>query len=363
MNGKSYLSLSFFISILFLFSCVKVDIPQNPSTDPGEEMEEVEELVDWTLLEANSERKIQNTLGTPFEFYAITENQFFRFARDLELIEKRPLDASNSLYGRPILHDNTFVRLSQNEDNRQVVEFHLTRSPLEIREFVVSELRGEEDDFIEVDFRAVYPGAFSDDGVYFMLPVKSYPNYHYTLFLFEVRHSPNHNEFTSIEVIDRIEVPGITVDVDNLENIRFIEGHFYLASKEGGFRVNVNGTVEKVLQPWIIDFFENEGRLYATGFNDFDFYKSSNNGRTWQKEEGNSKLKIVEAKGNYVFTQEIEGRPFQLAMSDLKEVEDIFYNEDFTDDPTSYVNMDFFNGKYFMSLHKEIYYVDDIQLK
>lgn len=366
MNGKTNLLFLLLFFLLSTTACKKVifedPMPVDPDTEPTDTTMMVE-LVDWTLLDIRAERKIQNTLGTPFELYAITDNQFFRYSPDLELVEKRPLDASQSVYSRPVLHDNTFVRLTQNDDDREIIEFHLTRSPLEIREFVVNELGNQTNEFFRLDFFSLYPGAFSDDGVYFLLPTQNLRDNNYTCFLFEVRHTPNHNAFTSIEMIDRIEVPGIGLDVDNLENVRFINGNFYLASKEGGYRIKLNGEVEKALQPWIIDFFETNAGIYATGFNDFDFYNSTNNGRTWEKITGNTELKIVEVKGERVFAQDVLGRPFQLAMDDLLESKPIYYNEDFTTDPTSYVNVDFFAGRYFISVHKELYYVEDIQLE
>ncbi|MEL7021633.1 MAG: hypothetical protein AAGK47_08495, partial [Bacteroidota bacterium] len=304
----------------------------------------------------------QNTLGTPFELYAISDNQFFRYNLDLELIEKRPLDASQSVYSRPVLNDNSFVRLTRNDNEREIIEFHLTRSPLQIESFVINELGGT-DEFFQLDFFSVYPGAFSDDGVYFLLPTKNLRDNYYTCFLFEIRHTPAHDAFTSIEVIDRIEIPQLSLDIDNLENVRFLNGSFYLASKVGGFRIGLNGAVNRILNTWLVDFFVSDSDVYATGFNDFDFYRSTNNGRTWQPITDNSALKIVETKGERIFSQEILGRPFSLAMDDLLGLQAIYYNEDFTDDPTSYINVDHFSNRYFISIHKELYYVDDIQLQ
>ncbi|MFK7932879.1 MAG: hypothetical protein AB8G22_05175 [Saprospiraceae bacterium] len=366
MNGKQLLFFLFFGALLFSTTACKKVTFEEPIDQPdpgtgGVDTTETVELVDWSILDIRAERKIQNTLGTPFELYAITDNQFFRYDLDLELVEKRPLDASQSVYSRPVLNDNTFVRLTRNEDEREIIEFHLTRSPLQIEEFVVNEL-GSDTEFFQLDFFSVYPGAFSDDGVYFLLPTKNLRSNHYTCFLFELRHTPNHNAFTSIEVIDRIEMEQLGLDIDNLENVRFLNGSFYLASKEGGFRIGLNGAVEQVLPQWIVDFFETNSGIYATGFNDFDFYNSTNNGRSWQKVTGDTSLKIVETKGERIFSQDVLGRPFQLAMDDLLESKAIYYNEDFTTDPTSYVNVDFFAERYFISIHKELFYVEDIQL-
>lgn len=363
MNQRPIFSLLLLLAFLFV-SCLRVDLeppetPVDPDPDPV-----IEEFVPWDQMDFVAERKIQNTLGTPFEFYLITEDVFARFSRDNELIEKRPLIADNPLYGKPVLSDNTFARLTENQDNRQILEFHLSRSPLEVRQFIITELElAEEGEHIEVDFNSRYPGAFSDDGVFFLLPTKTFPNHHYTCFLFEIRHTSNHNAFVSVEVVDRIDVPDLPSSDDNLMNVKFINGNYYLASKEGGFRVTPVGDVDKVLHPWVMDFFEFEDKIYATGFNEFDFHVSSNNGLSWERNGDGSELQMVEVEGGKVFSQDISSTQYRLADTQMAKAQIIRYNEELEDEPASYITMEYFNGMYYMSRHKEIYFNTTIQVE
>lgn len=351
--------------ILFFASCLNVGLEpgeMEPDPEPEQEPDPVEEFVPWEKFEFIAERKILNTLGTPFEFYLITENVFARFNRSNELIEKRPLDATITLNGKPVLSDNTFVRLSTADNGHQEIEFHLTRSPLEVQKFKITELNlVEDDEHVEAEFLSRYPGAFSDDGVYFLLPTTTFPNHHYTCFLFEIRHSPNHNSFTSIEVIDRFEVPNLSSEYANLVNMKFIDGNYYLATKEGGFRISPSGTVDKVLHPWMQDFFGFNDKIYATGFNDFDFYVSHNNGLSWERVGGESDLKIVEVKGGKVFTQDLSQSQYGLASDDLSTTKTILYNEELENDPDTYVTIDFFNGRFYISRHKDLFFNLQIQ--
>ena len=363
MNLKAVFSLLLLLPLLFI-SCVKVDL-EKPEPEPDPDPEPMEEdFVPWEQLDFVAERKIQNTLGTPFEFYLITEDVFVRINRSNELIEKRPLIIDNPLYGKPILSDNTFVRITENQDNRQILEFHLTRSPLEIRQFVITELEmAAENEHIEVDFNSRYPGTFSDDGVYFLLPTKTFPNHHYTCFLFEIRHTSNHNAFISIEVIDRIDIPELSSAENNLINVKFIGGNYYLATKEGGFRINPTGGVDKVLHPWIMDFFEQGDQLYATGFNEFDFHFSTDNGLSWERAGNSSELKMVEVEGGKIFTQELSNRQYKLADDQMLKAQSIRYNEELEDEPDSYITVEYFNGLYYISKHKEIYFNTVIQVE
>lgn len=362
-STKSLLYL--FCCSFFFMSCLKVDIDpseMNPDTEPTEPEPTAEEFIPWKKLDFIADRKILNTLGTPFEFYLITEDVFARFNRSNELIEKRPLDATITLDGKPVLSDNTFARLSTTNNGRQQVEFHLTRSPLEVQKFALTELDlVADDEHVEGDFLSRYPGAFSDDGVYFLLPTTTFPNHHYTCFLFEIRHTPSHNAFSSIEVIDRFEIPQLSSEYANLVNMKFINGHYYLATKEGGFRISPSGEVERILLPWMQDFFEYDDKIYATGFNDFDFYVSADNGASWDRLTTETDLKIVEVKGGKVFSQDLSLSQYQLASDDLTSLIPIKYNPDIEDEPDTFVTFDYFNGQFYFSRHKELYFNTQIQ--
>ena len=348
--------LGIFFILSLVAACVKVDVPDPPS-GPGEPGETPPTFVPYQKMEFTAERKILNSHATNFEAMFITDNEYIRVDRNLDIVEKRPLDATQNLYGRPALNDNSFARLTEDGNSRQILEFHLTRNPQEVRKFTIVNLPMLDDsEHVEVDFQGRHFGAFSDNGVYFLLATKTYPNFHYTCFIFELRHTSTFNNFNNIEVIHRVEIPELDAEFANLSAIRFVDGNWYLATKNGGYRIRPDGISEKILSPWIIDYFETNGTLYATGFEAFNFYESVNNGRDWTRVEGGSELNYVETAGDHLFTQDNTGRQYQLADETLQKAQPVIYNTEFPDDPDTYVIADFFNGLYFFSVHKEIYH-------
>lgn len=314
----------------------------------------------WETLDYNSERLIQHLHATPFEFYVITENQFARFDAELQLLEKRPLDVSHGVRGVPAMSDNTFARLTIDQETRQVVEFHLARNPTQIIRILADSLASPGDDHLEIEFLARSIGAFSSDGTLFLLPAKVFPGRHYAFFMFEITQNTPHNAFVSINLIRRIDLPELRADFSNLVNMRFLDGNFYLTSREGAWRLTPSGQVKKLHSQWSRDIFAWDGNLYLTGLNSFDLHESQDHGLTWKRLNINSDLKMVETAGDLIFTQEVLGNPYLLMPADFLKAKNIVYPKDASTDFSTYFSVAFFNGRYYFSIERNIFSTQEI---
>lgn len=317
----------------------------------------------WEKVDFNSERLIQGLHATPFEWHAISENQFFRFNGDDEPIELRPLQVKEGTLGIPAMSDNTFVRMTTNLEAQQVLEFHLTKNPTEIIEILVDSLKGPTDDFIEVEFFARSLGTFSSDGTLFLLPATVLPDRHYVLLLFEVLHNVPHTEFVSVDVFRRIELEDLNADFANLVNMRFVDGNFYVASKSGAWRITPSGEKEKIFNQHMLDFFSKEGKLYATGINSFDLHESTDDGVTWERLNQNSDLIFVEATEATTFTQVALGNPYKVIDEDFLRARSIVLPSDAPIDPSVFYDVDFFAGRHYFSMDRSVYFTEEIILQ
>ncbi len=328
--------------------------------------EKVDVVSSWTSVpNSTAERVIRQIHATPFELYAITDNQFFRFDRNLALLEKRPLRGDLTLYGAPSVTDNTFFRVSQNPtDNRQVLEFYLARNPSSVKRIITTEFLAAGETF-RVDDGGRNLGAFSTDGARYYLFGTVYPANKPVVLIFDLVLDGQANDFISITLNRRVEIPNLTTD-GKLQSCRYIGGNFYIATKEGGYRITPTGVVTKLATAWLLDFFVKTAKIYATPstFNNFDFYSSADNGVTWQRSSVPTALNYTEVAGTQVFSQVNRGTAYTLADSTLTKTKAISYNSDF---PTTsfdiYNSIAFFENKYFINVDKQLFYIKDIATK
>lgn len=318
---------------------------------------------DWDIVDYESERPILNMLATPFQLYAITENEFARFGYENELLEKRTLPLSNGVKGNPALSDNIFMRLTTTTSVSQTVEFHLTRNPTEVVKYDSESLKDSTDNHLEIDFLARRLGAFKDDGTQFLLPAKIFSDQgnHYVFFLFGFELNPAHDEFVNVEIEHRVEVPELSADFGNIVNLRFIDGNYFISTKEGAFRLTPEGEYQRIFPQWMLDFFPHNGSIYVTGINTFDLHESIDSGETWERLNKNSELKMVEAAGEHLFTHQVEGHVFKLATIDLLSAREIDYHSNIdTGNLSNFYAVAFFNDKYYFNVGREIYFTETI---
>ena len=311
----------------------------------------------------SSEPLIRSIYATPTDLLVISDNQFSRFDMLMNLQEKRVLPNDRQLYGLPVLSDNTFMRVVQNTDNKQMLEFRSTRNNTEIKRVLTTDLVDTlKKEAFQIDVLARTPGCYSADGTKYLVTGVVYPLYKPTAFILDVQLNFSATGFVSILPVQRIEIPNLGTD-GRVESCKFLEGSFYLATKDGGYRISLDGQVRKLFPEWVLNFFEYKGKLYATGFNAYDFYVSTDLGATWKRNSKPGDLRYVVTTGDKVFSQTVRGLPYSMADTTLAKSLDIKYNTDFTTDRDAYYDIAFFRNKYIINVGKLLYSADTVTTK
>lgn len=299
--------------------------------------------------------------ATAFEIYLITENAFARLNSELAVIEQRTLPLSNSI---PALSDNTFVRLTTNDQNRQVIEFRLARNGDETFRVLVDTLPAPAGNSLEIETYANSIGAFSTDGTRFLMAAKALPARYYSLFLFDIQQNLQHNAFVSVKMIKRIDLADLDANADGVvKSIRFVNGNFYVATQQGGWRITPAGEAVKKFSQWKEDCFSWLGDIYMTGVVDFDLDKSIDNGLSWERVNIGSALRHVTVADTMVFTQEVPGKPFALMPKDFKQAKAIAYPDSIDLAASLFYGMVYFQGRYYVSIDRNIYAATAISAK
>lgn len=346
------------LTVLVFSACFRAK-PLNPDV-AGPKWQRVESI--------RLEDPIQNLIGTPFEVYAITENHFARLSQQDTLVELRPFADSDGAIGRPILDDNFFVRYTLDE-GKDVIEFHTTRNPAVQYRITADDLKNPEDNKVEIDREARLNGAFNDTETQFVLV--AIVNFRYSAFYFDIEPSMNYEEIISLTPTHRIDFADVEEGEDQLQVVRFIDGNYYVGTKNGAYRLTPEGDAVRPenignLGRWIVDFFKKDNRIIATGFNTFDQHISLDNGISWVRTDDESFLQEVEVVGDSIFSQQALGFPWQLGRDDLKKVDDIVYSDEIdisVGSNNSFYGIGYSNGKFYINYEKEIFFIESITPK
>jgi len=248
----------------------------------------------------------------------------------------------------------------RNIDQEREIEFHLTKNKNEIIRIQESSLAtAADDDNIILQPEARNSGAFNEDGTKLLIPTIRIPGNYYTFFIFDVRVNASGTEFLSIEVDQRVDLPDFPADPENLQNIKFVNGNYYVTSLDGAYRITPQGTATRMFPDWKIDVFPKEDTLFCTGFFNFDLYHSLDNGLNWSLNllrNNPAELYYVDRINNYIVNQQSLGIPFQIIQPNLINSVDLYLNPDFPDDRTANQNLVHFRGRYYLTRLRETYY-------
>jgi hypothetical protein len=342
---------------IFFTACLPLERRRDSPVDPAP--------IDGKWREVtgvNAERTIKSLYATPFELLAITENQFIRLNTDNSLVEKRTLQSNRVPLGAPVLSENTFFRALQSADNREVYEFHAVRNAQVVKRFFSSDLVRSNETFTSKSSRLRFTGAYSSDGTQFFLPGVVYQgglgNPHIEIMIFNIYNNLGGNDIDSVRLFKRVAIqPTVLGTNDKMESCRFIRDFFYLATEDGAFRVSREGQLSQFFPHWTLDFFQKEGRIYSTGFATYNFYYTSDNGRSWLRGRP-STLRFTENVGNYVLSQKERGLRYTVGDSTLLNLKEIQYNDNtnFPNVVNYYYATAFFQNKYYVNADRKLFY-------
>jgi hypothetical protein len=341
----------------FFTTCLPLERRKDTPIDPEQADGKWQEVTG-----VNAERTIQSLYATPFELLAITENQFIRISPENSLVEKRVLQSNRVPLGAAVLSDNTFFRAMQGADNREVYEFHAVRNAQVVKRFVSTDLVQAEETFTAKSARIRFTGAYSSDGTKFFLPGVVYQgalgNPHVEIMIFNIYNNLGGNDIDSVTLFKRVAIPPQVLNTNNkIESCRFIRDFFYLATEDGAFRISMSGQLSSFFPHWTLDFFQKEGRIYSTGLATYDFFYSSDNGRSWLRGRP-SHLRFTETVGAYVLSQRERGTRYMVSDSTLLNIKEIQYkdNPNFPNILNYYYGTAFFQNKYYLNADRKLFY-------
>lgn len=352
---NKHLLLFLFITLIG-FSCRKQTVIVQP-----------EPWVEIPNLSLNS--TINRLHATPTEMLIGTADNFARMNSNGTITERRTLEVLKGVFGRVTISDYVFARVIKNVENERELQFHLTKSINQIHRVTDREIADSTEFIIFEELGNAYStGAFNDDGSQFLYAARSVNSQdpRYVFFLFDIELDASKSQFQSVTISQRIDIPGTLLGPEQslLSNVRYFGGNFYVTTLSGAFRIKPDGTWQQIFAHWIWDIFEFGGNLYTTGFFENQFYISDDNGANWEIANTTSPLRKVEVTGDKVFAQDQLGLPYRLSTDDFAGLNEISYNSNFFDDePTAYQAIKFFDGKFYISVHKRLYAVSDIVLR
>jgi hypothetical protein len=326
----------------------------------------------WFPLELETNTPIRNIHTSLTEMKVITDDEFIRLNINGDITEYRELSLPFDFYGRPSIGEYSFIRLVRaqvayprpNQPDsivqKPLMEVHLVKqAPQQIYRKDIDDISP---DNLTFENFARYSGAYNADESKYLLVTLNNTTTKHSLFLMNLGLNAQRTQISEITVDKRIDID-LPADTRLVSNTKFLNGNFYFCTEFGAWRIDpVLGTATKVFTSWIKDAFEKDDKIYLTGFNDFDFYVSTNNGITFGPVGGGSTLKFVETANGEVFTQEQLGLPWRMATTDLFTDDPIIVNEDFEDSGAEYWNIKYFYNRYYFSIQKQLYYTEDLQV-
>lgn len=329
----------------------------------------------WFALDVETNTPIRNMHVSLTELKLLTDDEYLKLDINGNILEQRDLELPFNFYGRPSIGEFSFIRLVRAQVayprpglpdsivQKPLMEVHLTKQATQQVYFkdIDDIAPGENISFEEF---ARYTGAYNaDESKYLLVTLNNTDPSHtvHSLFLIDLGWNVQKTAISEITVDKRIDID-LTADTRLVSNVKFLNGNFYICAEMGAWRVDPElGTATKLFNTWIKDAFEYEGKIYLTGFNDFDFYVSHDNGLTFGPVGNGSSLKFVEVANGVVFTQDQLGLPWKMAKPDLLSADPLIVNKDFEDDGALYWNIKYFYNRYYISTQKKIYYTEDLQ--
>ncbi len=348
------------LTCVFFFSC------NYQRADPKPDL--------WYPLDFETETPIRSLYAGPYELNLVTDDEFMRVGIDGSVVERRAIDLPFYFFGRPIIGQYTFVRLVRGQVfipnppfgdsvvSKPLMEVHLVKNPSRDEIYKIELEDVDPGENLSFEQFARFSGAFNEDESQFLLVTlnnTSTANTVHSLYLMDINVNAQKDRINSVSVNRRIDID-LVADTRLVSNVKFINGFFYLCSEYGMWRINPNnGTAAQPFTTWIKDVFQAEGRIYVTGFNDFDFYVSSDNGETFSPMGEASGLKFVEVENGTVFSQDFLGTAWKLT-PDLLETELMSVNKDFNDDGALYWNVKYFYDRYYISAQKQLFHSEEV---
>lgn len=320
----------------------------------------------WQKVNLVANGPIRSMHSAPIEVLAITDQEFFRINTDNEVIEEREIGLASAYFGRPALGDWVFARFIE-KNNKNVAELHLVRG-MQTRDIDVNALQVNTGASIDLEGSGRDVGAFNEDATQLAFPVRISPSgstSYIGVVLANIELTGTKENFIDVNVQSIVSIPELSANAQDLSNIRFLNGNYYIMHKDGAFRITPGGNYNRIASGWTLDVFQENDQIYLTSYNDFDFFVSNNNGTTFERTNTVSPAKYVSRASNQYFNQINQGFPFKLLDDNFDGESDILYNTSIMaqNDNSAFWNMIYMGGRFYINVQKEVYYVEQVELE
>ncbi len=316
-------------------------------------------------VEFETNTPIREMNATPLELRILSDDEFIRLGPESVVVERRVLQVPFEFYGRPVLAESTFARLTRTEaQGGAILELHLTLNPDEVRQIPYETLRRNPDEVLipVAGSSAQFPLAYNDSGDQMLLPVINFSGNAHTFFLFDIQLDFTKTKFVSVDTPQVIDIPELPASTDRLTNITYEDGFYYAITKDGTFRIDpTDGSYDKIIPTWLYDCFGRNDTLFATG-RGLDLHFSTDNGQNWVERDSSTEIRFAEVIGDRVFSQAFTGDLILLSDGELEKARPLKLNDDFPGNPTNaYADLAYFYNGFYLSVQKEIYISCGIQ--
>ena len=348
------------IIILSLFQCVRV-----PGEGGGDGVDP--NISPWTKVdELVSDHELLNSISDADVMRIVSNSEFLVLDKDRKILEKVPFTRNAKNFGTPAMSKNVFARIGGSGTGDQVLEFRLVKNPLETWPFTTEELAGQNEVIIFDEESIAEIGAFNPDGNDFLLPVirvNSLSGRKDRVFIrFNIELEGSTFRFLNITTDQFIEIDDISSDEGAVSSIFQVGTSFLIASQNGAYRIDRNGRVSRFSFDWTRDFFRSGGDLYAT-VEGGQMHVSEDNGLNWDRSNIPSDLQLVRVSGAELISQKNRGGLFDTPIDDENPFETSLMKVNPELEGTVGNNhvFEFFNGDYYFSVGKELYFAPEIK--
>ena len=317
----------------------------------------------WQDSVATFRERILSMLSTSTELYVATESEFVRYGMSedtvLREVERRPLVRRYRNLGQPALTDVVFARgLADIGSSEELVQFSLVQNSGATREVSIDSLTSVP---VTLAFGGEVVGAFNRTGNIYLQPVYRRDTRRVALLRFELTYDPTFTSFQRIRFTGLVDLPNVR-DLDRaVSTIKYLDGRFYVATKEGAYTVDNAGRVERIIPPSasIRDIFRYEGIYYATQSTDGPLFESQE-GRVWSPSGIVTDFRLVEVIGGQLIVQELEGWQWDIAEDVAEAAKPLRLNEGFPRDNDKYYALTRLQRDYYMSIDRRIVRARDL---
>lgn len=316
----------------------------------------------WTDAGFRSTGRITGLTATADELFVFTPEEFTRLdQRDdtLTLTEKRTFLRSTRTLGYIASTPLAFARGIQNTiTNEQAVEFQLTQSSSGLVRVPIDSLTPE---LVALESSGELIGAFNDDSRVYVQPVILRSERILGLMFFSLDYNLDFTAFESVEYVGMVSFPDALEESDILSSIAYLDDHFYVATKKGGYRVSEGGVVQTVVQTstWVRDFFEYDGNVYAALQAVTPLLESLdgvNFRSTFQQD-----MDLVDVLGDNIVTQRFQGWPYDVTDDVAERTRPLLLNEDFPTANDLYFGIVRSGQTYYLGIDRSLYKTDELR--